>query len=340
MKRRTVNMAALATLLGPTFVPTSASAGSGDRKLFIGRAVEHPDNTVTLPMYQGTSNGEPVWYMLLDTSDGEDADTLGINRASKLENARNSAAVMKVQVVNGVIDFPASVDFTAVRQVVPGPTGFPPLAASPGAVGQTVNGIAYSPLIELPNGIIRNAPHIANATGQADKVQTLNKVAGAVRFALTDGFSGGKAVKYVSTEASAPNVAALENVTFAAVLASLPNQGDDGSDSARASLAAFVNGQTGAGNPQRQGINSALLGDGDPLNILRWTPNQGRYSPMWDVHLAQWTQGSVANGLNLRQTDWGKVTNLADKHFLTGPGGARFAPVGVVVNCPIISQTG
>ncbi len=340
MKRRTVNTSVMAALIGHALIPASAKAGSGDRRLFITSALEHSDSSVTLPLYRGTSNGQPVWYLMLDSSDGEDAKRLGINRASKLENARGNVAVMKVRVINGVIDFPASVDFSLQRQVVPGPTGFPPVAASPGAVGQTVNGVAYSPLIEMPDGTIRNAPQIANATGQADKVRVLNTAAGTVRFATTAGFSGGKSVSYVSTDASAPDVAALENVTFAPVLANLPAQGNDGSDSARASLVAFINGQTGADNRQRQGLSSALLDGLDPLNVLRWAPNQGRYSPMWDVHLAQWTSGSIANGLNLRQTDWGKVSSLADDSYLTGPGGARFAAVGVVVNCPIISQAG
>jgi hypothetical protein len=340
MKRRTINASVLTALVGYTLVPISARAASGDRRLFIPRAIEHPDNSVTLPLFQGTSNGETVWYMILDTSDGDDAQALGVNRSSKLENARGSTAVMKVKVNNGVIDFPASVDFSLTRNVVPGPTGFPPLAASPGAKGRTVNGIAYSPLIEMPNGTIRNAPQIANASGQSDKVLALNKAAGTVRFQETDGFSGGKAVKYISTEASLPDVAALENVTFAEALGALPEVGNDGSDSARAGLAAFINGQTGAGNPQRQGLSSALLDGLDPLNVLRWTPNQGRYSPMWDVHLAQWSAAALANGKNLRQTDWGKVRNLAEDGFVTGPGGARFAAIGAVVNCPIISQLG
>jgi hypothetical protein len=340
MKRRTINASVLTTFLGYTLVPISARAASGDRRLFVARAIEHPDNSVTLPLYQGTSNGETVWYMILDSSDGNDAQALGVNRSSKLANARGSTAVMKVKVNNGVIDFPASVDFSLTRSVVPAPTGFPPLAASPGAKGRTVNGIAYSPLIEMPDGTIRNAPQIANASGQADKVLALNKATGTVRYRETDGFSGGKAVKYVSTDSSLPDVAALENVTLAEALGVLPTLGDDSTDSARASLAAFINGQTGAGNPQRQGLNSALLDGLDPLNVLRWAPNQGRYSPMWDVHLAQWSAAAVANGKNLRQMDWGQVRNLADHGDITGPGGAPFAAVGAVVNCPIISQLG
>jgi DNA-binding SARP family transcriptional activator len=43
------------------------------------------------------------------------------------------------------------------RQVAPGPTGFPPSVAQPGAIGVP----GYSPLIQLPNGVIENAPQIA-----------------------------------------------------------------------------------------------------------------------------------------------------------------------------------
>ena len=64
----------------------------------------------------------------------------------------------KVTVVKGVVDFPASVNFNAfVRQVVPGPTGFPPEAAQTASVGDA----GYSPLIELPDGTIENAPQVA-----------------------------------------------------------------------------------------------------------------------------------------------------------------------------------
>jgi hypothetical protein len=339
VKRRTLNLSALAGAVGYALAPAAAHA-SGGAKLFNTRVVENADGSVTLPLFRGTSNGDVVWYLLLDSSSGEDAQNLGINRSDKLNNARGTAAVMKVKVIDGVVDFPASVDFAPSRVVVPGPTGFPPVAASPGAVAQTVNGIAYSPLIQMPDGTIRNAPHIANGTGQADKVRALDTAGGTVRYTETDGFSGGKPVKYVSTDASAPDVAALEGVTFAPALNAAPRVGDDSSNSSRAGLVAFVNGQTGAANPQRQGLNSALLGEGDPLNVLFWSPNQGRYSPLWDVHLAQWTPSTVAAGLNTRQKDAGDIRNRVDQGYITGPGGARFGAVGVVVNCPIISQQG
>ncbi|EHR72226.1 hypothetical protein BurJ1DRAFT_3418 [Burkholderiales bacterium JOSHI_001] len=332
LARRTLIGLAIATLAAAG-VPGPALADGG-QKLFVQSAVVHADDTVTLPLYRGTSQGRAVWFVVFDSSDGGDADRLKVNTSAKLANARGSAAVQFAHVANGAIDFPKTVDFRPARVVVPGPTGFPPNAAEPGAVGE----FGYSPLIQMPDGVIRNAPHVANDTGVADKVVAIDYNRGTVRLQLTNGFSGGKAVKYVSTDASDPGVAALENVTYAPALNAAPFAGGDGTDSARTGLVAFVNGQTGAGNPQRQGLNSALLDGLDPLNLLFWAPNQGRYSPLWDVHPAQWSAQAVAQGQNTRQTDRSAILNLVQQGLVTGPGGAQFGAAGIVVNCPIVSQ--
>jgi hypothetical protein len=327
---------ALPTLVGE--VGTSASASTapkpGRSKLFITSAVEHPNRTVTFPLHRGTSNGQTVWFIILDSSNGKDAKALGVNRSRKLANARGTAAVQQVSIVNGVIEFPATVDFSPVRQVVPGPDGFPPIVAEPGALGEP----GYSPLIELPDGTIRNAPHLANDSGQADKVVSLDKVGGTVTYGETNGFQGGKPVRYVSTDASDPVAAALEDVTWAAALNDAPFVGNDSTHSARASLAAFVNGQIGANDPQRQGLNSTLLDGLDPLNVLRWNPSQGRYAPLWDVHLAEWSAQAIADGDNLRQESFNDIRRLVGHGLITGPGGAPFAPAGFIVNCPIVSS--
>lgn len=318
-----------------------ANADSG-RTLFVTSAVENPDGTVTLPLHRGTSHGQTVYYVITDASDGNLAQSLGVNTSQKLANARNTAAAQKVSVNNGIIDFPATVDFSP-SHLLSVPSTFPPEVFQAGAEAEQ----GYSPLAQLPNGTIINAPHIArdqNGDGQitllteaADKVVAIDIVKMKVTYRETNGFQGGKAVKYASFDASDRLAAALEDVTYAPALNSAPTVDDDSTDSSRASLAAFVNGQTGGANPQRQGLNSAVLGDGDPLNILRWNPGQGRNSPLWDVHLAAWTNQAIAEGVNRRQTDWGTVQGLVDHGFITGPGSDRFQAAGFIVNCPIIS---
>ena len=226
--------------------------------------------------------------------------------------------------------FPATVDFSPEHVIVPGPTGFPPAGAAPGALGDP----GYAPLIQLPDGAVLNAPQIANATGQADKALAVDRAARTVRYLLTDGLARGNPVVYISTEASDPGAAAIEDVTYAPSLNAAPFAGGDDTSSARASLAAITNGATGATDPQRQGLSSALLGEGDPLNVLAWLPQQGRYSPLWDVHLTQWAPGQRP----VRLTELAEVEDLADAGAVTGFPGGPWGASGFVVNCPIIAR--
>jgi hypothetical protein len=334
-------VAACGASAGPNSTETSpresradAARSSRERTLFIQSAVEHADGTVTLPLHRGTSRGRTVFYVVFDSSSGEDASAKGINESQKLAHARGTTAVQRIEVVNGLVDFPASVDFSHGRQVVPGPQGFPPAVAVPGPLGEP----GYSPLIELPDGTIENAPQVANDSGQAPKVVTLDVAAGTVTLRETNGFQGGNAVHYVSLDASNPVAATLENATFAPALDAAPFAGGDGTDQSRATLVGFVNGQTGAGNPQRQGLSSALLDGLDPLNLLRWNPSQGRYSPLWDVNLAAWTAEAVARGLNNRQMDVGDAFGLAEQGLITAPEGSPFTASGFIVVCPIVSS--
>lgn len=325
-------VALAATAVGASF----ALAGS---ERFVPSAVERPGNNVELPLYKGTAAGRSVYYVVLDTSSGDVADRLGVPRVNKDANVRGTGAVQRVSgsITRGTVQFPGTVDFAPVRVV--------DLAdPKPGSIGDA----AYSPLLQFPNGDIVNAPQVArdqNGDGRIDlareghdKVVSIDTARMRVVLKETDGFANGAAVRYVSTDASVALAATLEGATLAPKLGLAPFAGGDGTDSARASLALFLNGQTGAQNPNRQGLGSALAGDGDPLNVLAWTPNQGRYSPLWDVHMVEWTPAQVAAGRNTRQTDFDDVVDLAEEGRATGPGGAPFGPAGIVVNCPIISQ--
>lgn len=241
---------------------------------------------------------------------------------------------MNVDFRDGLLVFSGTVDFAGVRFVRPGPDGFPSADFKAGPVAEA----DYSLLVQLPDGTVLNAPHVANASGRHPKVVAIDEGTRTVRLPQSHGFAGGRAVKYISTEASVELAAALENTTLAPRLGEAHGLGNDGNDSSRAALGAFVNGQTGPANPNRQGPNSVILDGLDPLNVLSWTPNQGRYSPQWDVHPAAWTASFVGTARNARQTHWGKLRNLVAEGAITGPDGAPFGAGAIVVNCPIVSS--
>ena len=80
----------------------STAADSGSSELFVRSAVEHADGTATFPLQPGTSQGRTVYYLLLlDSSDGNRASALGLNRSQKLANAASTGAVQHVGVKPG-----------------------------------------------------------------------------------------------------------------------------------------------------------------------------------------------------------------------------------------------
>lgn len=307
----------------------------------------------TLPIHKGTSNGQTVWYVIMDTSDQATSLGLGVNFAPKLANGKGTAGVQQVTMAaDGSVDFAGTVDFNHKRVLSAGPTGFPPL---PDAQAPSVGDSKYSPLIELPNGVVENAPQIANDSGKADKVLNLDTTKMQVLFRAQNGFYENKAVHYASFDASDMTVASIEDVTFAPNLNTLPAANDENQkSSAREQLIAFINGPAGVG-PFAQGVNYALLTGGanpSPKNLLHETPplplhadvGSLDYTPMWDVHLAEWTQVAIDAGdrVQLRDIDTvltQKVAPGADgaPPLVTGPGGKPYGAASVIVNCPLVS---
>jgi hypothetical protein len=337
MRRTTTAVLAAAAALA---VPAAASAGT---KQFVASAHENGDGTVTLPLHTATVGSDHVYYVIFDTSSGSRAKQLGVNRSQKLANAAGSAATQRAwKDAAGNVHFEGTVDFTP-DHVVSAPNGFPPDVAEPGSVADA----SYSPLVEWADGTVDNAPQIArDANGDGnlspdelhDKVVSIDLANHTVTLLETAGFQGGKPVHYVSTDSSVGLAAALEGSTLVSRLNNAPGLDNDSTKSSRASLGAFVNGQTGVGNPNRQGFESAVRGEGSPLNVLRWRPNQGRYSPLWDVHIGLWSAAAVAAGRNTRQTSYNAIRGLAKKHTVTNPDGSPFSAAGIIVDCPIISQ--
>jgi hypothetical protein len=62
----------------------------------------------------------------------------------------------------------------------------------------------------MPDGVVMNAPHVADDTGQASKVTGIDFVNKTVTYKETSGFQGGKALRYASFDASDWTAGTLE----------------------------------------------------------------------------------------------------------------------------------
>ena len=234
-----------------------------------------------------------------------------------------------------------------------------------GAVGTDVGDADgfYSPLtiIENAGGHTYNAPMVSMASentllgmcGQTpdyslvhDSVLEIcpgdNGEPGTVLVELEAGFSFGRPVLYISSDANAEVAASLESAVFAPALDNIPIGRDDSLFSGIERIFGWTNGPTndfGEQSPQRQGFNSAILGEGGPLNVLGGIPTIATdYSPLWDLNLGEWTQEAIDLGFRSRLTEEFQILGLVESGFITGPGGTPFGSSGVLINCPIVHR--
>jgi len=105
-----------------------------------------------------------------------------------------------------------------------------------------------------------------------DKVTAIDTDNMTVTLKLTQGFSFAKPVLYLSTDASDPLAATLEGAIYAPALKDIPVGRDDSAFSAIERIFVFINGPTGKDNPQRQGLDSAIMDGLSPLNVLDGIP--------------------------------------------------------------------
>ncbi len=316
--------------------------------------VDQVAGTVTLPLYRGQlKSGGNIWYILTDTTDKGNADALGLNYSPKLNYAAVGHGVREANLEkDGLLVFDSgTVDFRPARKIVPGdaPNAFPPKAAQPGAVADK----DYSPLVRIGNagGHIYNAPIVAMGDAAKiefpngnpdysivhDKVLKISPAAGTVTLQLTPGFSFARPNLYLSMEANDPTAATLETATYAPAMSDIGVGHDDGAFSAVERLFLFTNGPTGVGNPQRQGLNSAIMDGRFPLNVLGGIPTVATdYSPLWDVNVGEWTQDAIQKGYRSRLIDEFQILSFAQQGWITGPGGKKYGSSGLIVNCPIV----
>ncbi len=222
----------------------------------------------TLPLHQGTANGETVWYVITDTSDAGMASQLGINHAPKLRNAPRDcpACVQEVKTSDPVlgdalVQFQGAPDFSLDRTLTPGAnlTPFPPKSFTVGAMA----GAGYSPYVRVKGhgDVVFNAPIVATGDGPFDvttHTNTHDRTLGIDTEKMTTdhlfvrGFANGRPIAYLSFDSSDAFTATVERSTFVPALADLQFQNggdgparDDRADSARASIFTFANAMVG-----------------------------------------------------------------------------------------------
>ncbi|MBI2683993.1 MAG: hypothetical protein HYX33_01150 [Actinobacteria bacterium] len=299
--------------------------------------------TASFPLFEGTSGGKAVFYVVTDSSNRADAKRRGVNWAPRLARALGTKAVQNVTLNGDRIDFPGTVDFSPPGKVVPGPTGFPPKTAEPGAVGDA----NYSPFVTTGDGIVLNATQVANDSGQSGSVVSITPDKTRVTLRALTGFFLGKRVLYLRTDASVPVVAALEASTYAPNLNAVPGLGSNAARSGRSAIIPVVNGIRGKKNPRRQGLQSAVFGEGSPLNITQSFPNAPDYSPAWDVTPVVWTNAAIKAGKRTILTSSSAIAARARAGELTsagaGPANGSLGGIkalGGISNCTTIAILG
>ncbi len=316
------------------------------------KSIDVQRHLAVFPVHRGVANGRTVWYVLTDVSDANVAKSRGLIFAPAIASV---GTTQTVTAENGTWHFAGAPEFSSGRVFKPGPTGFPPAAAAPGAKADGT----YSPFVRVAgSSIVYNAPIVAAGDGPfdvvrhsntAERVLALDPAAGTVTLLLANGFADGKRVFYISTEASDPGAATIERATYVPKLA-------QSAASARLPIYVVANGQDGASNRQAQGLGFVALDGGldqeateansarlqSSRNVLTSAPavtasGNGIYSPLWDVYVGAWSAAATAAHRNTQLTSAVAVNNAVAAHDLTGPGGKAFGPVGFVVNCPVVA---
>jgi hypothetical protein len=321
--------------------------------------------TATLPLHKGYDGANsPVYYIVTESSDCQDAKERGVNYSPKLGlliDAHGNPVNRSVQRVtvdsHGALHFSGTVTFGNVRKFTAGPATSPflppALPFQPGSIGD----VNYSPIITFVNEegkhVVLNASQVANSTGIKDFVPEIDFERMTATFNLVLGIYDFHFVMYLRMDASDPFISAFEGGVYAPNLELAPIGGDrffaDGS--ARQTILPTYNGIRGVDRIfQRQGVESAALGQGDPLNVLGSRPGDTpEYSPLWDITMVEWTPAAIASGQRQRLRMDDEIKSFLSASGpngplligfpgATGPTNADFniQSLGIVSNCPVM----
>ena len=323
------------------------------------RNLETPGRAnATVPVFKGIGpdGRDNVWYIVTEAADYDVAKVMGVNFAPKLVFGRGTTGSQEVTLNRGRLKFRGAVDFRPERIVTAGngPSAFPPAVAQPGAVADA----EWSSLVVTPSGSVLNVAVVANATGEHDRLLSIDRRKGEATLQLLDGWQGGDRRYYhFVTDSSDPAAAAIEAGVYAPRLGNLPEAGESNvfDRSTRLGFSPTMNGETGLDNPERQGLNSTIVdGGADPVNVFPLDPDNDKryfnnYSPMWDAHVSQWTEAAIAAGERRAITGFGDLRDLVERGLLQSFEGstgiengfvANLRATGIIINCPVIAQPG
>jgi hypothetical protein len=329
------------------------SAGKRVTKLFLTSGqVDLGREVVRLPLRRGhLLSGEIVWFVITDVSDFATSKKMGLTWAPSLSKTKDleSTRTAEVDSADNFIFQSGRVDFSPVQALRAGeaPHFFPPKLYRAGSVGDS----HYSPLVRVTNrnDIVFNAPVIAFGVGPerlsfcdgnpdysvvTDSVASICPDKGTVDLKLRFGFANGKHLRYLSFDANSEESATLEASTYA------PAESDILQSGATEVIYTIVNGKMGSQDRERQGLDSALSGEGPSLDILaHFSELSAGYSPMWDVRLAEWTKEAIANDQRVLITDGDDLEAKSGSGWLVSPAGGPVKTTGNLVNCPVVGFT-
>ena len=342
---------------GPSPSTTNPSL-VGPVQLLKSGTVDAASGTITLPLYKGMLAGskKTIWYILTDVDDPGVAAELGLNYSAKLTFGSNAARTGRLDANGNIVFNKGTVDFSPDRKIVPGPAGaeFPPVSATPGEVGDA----NYGPYVRIVNAanVIYNAPMVAfdvdpsqiNFPNGAvdyskvhDQVVAIDPYNMTVTLNLINGFSFGRPVWYLSTDASIPLAAAIEHNTYAPLMKKLLLGHDDSFSSPIERIFIATNGPESGecNNPLRQGLSADLADGYRPNNVLGGIPTIALdYSPAWDAQSFEWTKDAIDSGFRGQLREEFQILTFVQDGLITGPGGAAFGSSGFSINCPIVQR--